>query len=205
MEEKIIIKSKQYNAKKPFVTILILGAILSVIFYVCLASDYAKKYDDWYETYLVHTENGTKECTRAAGTCYQCRNVEEQGKTAYVVGWMFSFGGLLALLMPFAVMAIIGGLIYLWARSYELTVTDKRVYGKTAWGKRVDLPVDSILVISYASFLRGVTVVTSSGRIGFLMIKNAEEIYSSLNELIIITQQRRLRMCLGLPPQISRI
>ncbi|MBQ8210547.1 MAG: SHOCT domain-containing protein [Clostridia bacterium] len=88
-------------------------------------------------------------------------------------------------------MALLGGLIYLWLRSYELTVTDKRVYGKVQFGKRVDLPVDSVSATATIQLLKGVSVSTSSGKISFLAIKNANEIYSTINNLLIERQQKK--------------
>ncbi|MBQ2966743.1 MAG: SHOCT domain-containing protein [Clostridia bacterium] len=86
---------------------------------------------------------------------------------------------------------LIACLLYLWLRSYELTVTDKRVYGKIAFGKRVDLPVDSVSAISTLSLLKGIAVATSSGKISFNVLKNANEIYDVLNNLIIERQSKQ--------------
>ena len=88
-------------------------------------------------------------------------------------------------------MTILGVLIYLWLRSYELTVTDKRVYGKIQFGKRVDLPVDSVSATATIQLLKGVSVSTSSGKISFLAIKNANEVYSIINNLLIERQQNK--------------
>ena len=94
------------------------------------------------------------------------------------------------IILTLIVITIIVGLIYLWLHSYELTVTDKRVYGKVAWDKRVDLPIDSISAISTTNILKGITVATSSGRISFLIIKNADKIYSAINNLLIERQNK---------------
>lgn len=82
-------------------------------------------------------------------------------------------------------------LILWWLSSYELTVTDKRVYGKVAFGKRVDLPVDSVSATSTISFLKGISVSTSSGKISFLIIKNTDEIYEVINNLLIERQKNK--------------
>ena len=74
-------------------------------------------------------------------------------------------------------------LVYLWLRSYSLTVTDKRVYGKTAFGKRVDLPFDSVSSVG-TSALKGIAVGTSSGKINFKLIKNQSEIHSVISTLL---------------------
>ena len=80
-------------------------------------------------------------------------------------------------------------LIWLWLRSYSLTVTDKRVYGKIKFGRRVDLPVDSVSAVA-TSWLKGISIATSSGRISFLLIKNRDEIHKTLSDLIIARQTK---------------
>ncbi len=66
----------------------------------------------------------------------------------------------------------------------EMVVTDKRVYGKSAFGKRVDLPLSKINSLS-SSILWSLGVATSSGKILFSLIKNRDEVYERLTELII--------------------
>ena len=92
-------------------------------------------------------------------------------------------------IIPLVVMTIIGGILYLWLRSYELTITDKRVYGKVIFGKRVDLPLDSVSATATIGLFKGITVSTSSGKISFLAIKNADEIYEVVSKLLIERQQ----------------
>lgn len=79
--------------------------------------------------------------------------------------------------------------IYWWLSSYALTVSDKRIYGKTSFGKRVDLPVDSISAVS-TSILKGIAVATASGKIVFKLIQNRDEIHSEISNLIINRQTK---------------
>ena len=79
--------------------------------------------------------------------------------------------------------------VYLWLKSYEIVISDKRIYGKVGFGKRVDLPNDSISAIATILLLKVITVSTSSGRISFLLIKNANEIYNVMNSILIERQQ----------------
>ena len=72
----------------------------------------------------------------------------------------------------------------------EIVVTDKRVYGKTAFGKRVDLPLDSISSISTGA-MKGIAVATSSGRIRFWFIKNNEEVHGEVSKLLIGRQNKK--------------
>ena len=68
-------------------------------------------------------------------------------------------------------------------------VSDKRVYGKAAFGKRVDLPVDFVSAIS-SKWPKGITVATSSGKITFAMIKNRNEIHQCISDLLIERQSK---------------
>ena len=85
---------------------------------------------------------------------------------------------------------LIGLLLYLWWSKYELTITDKRVYGKVLFGIRVDLPLDSISAIG-TSFFWGVDFGTSSGRIHFKFMKNKNEIHTMINNLLIERQKTK--------------
>jgi len=79
--------------------------------------------------------------------------------------------------------------VYLGIKKCELTVTDKRVYGTAAFGKRVDLPFDMISAVG-TSFLNGIAVTTASGAIKFLLIKNKDKIHSELSKLLIDRQSK---------------
>jgi len=79
-------------------------------------------------------------------------------------------------------------LLYAWLHSYSITVTDKRVFGKAAFGKRVELPVDSVSAVA-TSALKGIAVATSSGRIAFMLIKNRDEIHAAISELLVQRQK----------------
>lgn len=72
----------------------------------------------------------------------------------------------------------------------ELVVTNKRVYGKALFGKRVDLPLDSISAVG-TTILKGIVVSTSSGKIKFLGIKNRNEIHDCLSKLLISRQENK--------------
>lgn len=101
------------------------------------------------------------------------------------------FGRLLVSLIPFVLFFVIGLIVYCWLKSYEMVVTDKRVYGKVAWGKRVDLPLDSISATSTVRLFNGVSVATSSGRISFLAVKNSAEIFEKVNALLVERQKKQ--------------
>ncbi len=80
-------------------------------------------------------------------------------------------------------------LVYMWLRSYSLVITDKRIYGKAAFGKRVDLPLDSVSSVG-TSALKGVAVGTSSGKIKFKLIKNQKDIHEVISKLLAERQNK---------------
>lgn len=65
----------------------------------------------------------------------------------------------------------------------EVVVTDKRVYGKTSFGKSIDLPYDKISSVG-TCFPMGVFTATSSGVIKFWLLTNQKEVYSSISNLL---------------------
>ncbi len=205
MEEKVIIQSKKYNVKKLVLIILLIGAAIATIFLIIgliakaveLGEDkdfYGEIYDDAYDTYRIHNKSGY--CSK-----YQCSNCElinkYPSKQVYINERSHAdFGGdliprgvlwliILIILGSFGLIALI---LFFWLRSYRLTVTDKRVYGTAAFGRRADLPVDSISAISKIRLFKGISVSTSSGKIKFLLLRNYHSIYSSIIQLLIDRQ-----------------
>ena len=81
-------------------------------------------------------------------------------------------------------------LIYKLFSKTELIVTDKRVYGKTCFGKRVDLPLDSISAVGTA-FLKSIAVTSSSGAIKFFLIDNKDAVHGEISKLLIKRQEKK--------------
>lgn len=83
------------------------------------------------------------------------------------------------------------GCLGLWALSkVELVITDRRAYGRASFGRRVDLPLDSISAIGM-SFMKGIAITTSSGSVKFGCIKNRNEIYDVVSKLLMDRQTER--------------
>lgn len=87
----------------------------------------------------------------------------------------------------FIITSVIIWLVYYILTKYELTLTNKRVYGKVLFKKRVDLPLDSISSIGTSS-LGGIYFGTSSGKIHFKFMKNKNQIHSAINNILIERQ-----------------
>ncbi len=74
----------------------------------------------------------------------------------------------------------------------EITVTNKRVYGKALFGMRVDLPIDSISAVG-TSWFKGISVSTSSGRITFFGVSNRDEIHKVISNLLLERQDNNFK------------
>lgn len=168
VEEKTLIKSNQYNAKKTLIAFLIIGAILSLLLFSYFLFDNW----DWMRSW-----KSLRGSTDLSIFLMALKSTLRYYYYFYMI--------------PVLAFALFGLVAYSLMHSYELTVTNKRVFGRVAWGKRVDLPVDSISAIGTTSFLKRLTVSTSSGRISFLLVKNKDDIYNVVNELIIARQQKK--------------
>lgn len=195
MNETVLIKSELYDVKKLLKFFILLGILIAIITLIILASDdinwSATRYNDNHVNYLDHQER--EYCyVNKTDICRHCEFIESNpSKVIYILS-EFDYDWVLPLSMsPLVSITLIGILLYLALRSYELVVTDKRVYGKVAWGKQVDLPVDAISATATLRFFKGVSVSTASGRISFLAIKNATEIYKVLSDLLIERQQAK--------------
>lgn len=63
-------------------------------------------------------------------------------------------------------------------------VSKSKIWGKTLFGKRVDIPVDAISAISSTKLLKGIAVSSASGKIIFTFLKNNNEIYNEISKII---------------------
>ena len=72
----------------------------------------------------------------------------------------------------------------------EISVTDKRVFGKAAFGKTIDLPFDKISSVG-TCFPKGIVVATSSGAIKFWLLNNQSEVYSAISDLLKERQSKQ--------------
>ena len=74
----------------------------------------------------------------------------------------------------------------------EITVTDKRIFGRAIFKQRVDLPIDKISSVGTCLF-NGIGVATSSGRIKFLFCKNQNEVFEAISKLLLDRQEQKPR------------
>ena len=170
MKEKELIKSGSYNIRK------IMNFVIVVIVFISFAFFSMQVYDrysnGWYNGYVYGF---------AANNYFSAW-----------IGCLFGQDGTTLSFSVFGIMLIIVVILIIvkkWISNMEITVTDKRVYGKTSFGKRVDLPIDSISAVALSLF-HGVAVSTSSGIIDFKLIVKNKEIYETIISLIIDRQSK---------------
>lgn len=163
MEEKILIKSEHYSIIKirSFVYGIPLGCVVLGFLLYFVNFDSSRGPDYWGEYWTI------------------LDNMRDP--FYFLPGLLIDLGIILVIISLF---------VGAWLKSYSLTVTDKRVYGDTSWGKRVDLPVDSISAIA-SSGMKGIAVATSSGRIIFKFIKNRDEVSRVIGDLLINRQNSK--------------
>lgn len=83
------------------------------------------------------------------------------------------------------------GFVFL-AKGRELIVTNYRVTGVTASGKRVDLPISKISAVGTAEFFKGVTISTASGVITFQGVLNRDAVLSVISDLLLKQQNETI-------------
>ena len=83
---------------------------------------------------------------------------------------------------------IVGIVIKVNTEECEITVTNKRIYGKTRRGKAVDIPINQITALHTCSF-KGVSISSVSGVSNFYLIENREEIIKAISFLLTNPQE----------------
>lgn len=84
---------------------------------------------------------------------------------------------------------ITGIVFYIYSGRCSMVVTDRRIYGKVAFGAQIDLPLDMISAVGVTGIMKGIVVATSSGRIKFMYVANASEIHAVINDLLMNRQE----------------
>lgn len=115
-------------------------------------------------------------------------NEDEYFSYFYSVFCYFDINSILFVI--FCSLSLLSILYYWLICKMAITVTDKRVYGKTAFGRSIDLPLDSISSVG-SSMFNGIAVATSSGKIKFLFIENAQSIRNEITNLLISRQKEQ--------------
>ena len=173
MGEKVLIQSERYNIKKMLRVFITLAIVAPLLGYVL----------EFISDYGYYNEN--------LDSIWSDHYIENYGSPVkYALEWTNIYDvGVIVGLIAAGVFLLVGFVAYFWLSKIELIVSDKRVYGTAAFGKRVDLPLDSVSAIG-TGWPKGIAVATSSGKISFLAIKNCEDIHKVLSNLLIERQSK---------------
>lgn len=109
------------------------------------------------------------------------------GREEGATGWLFQIlfmGEPGLLLFKSGVIGLLLGAVLVFRMNFcELAVTNRRMYGKSAFGRQIDLPLDQILSVK-TGFLKGIFVTTSSGAVKFWLLRNQREVYEAVSALL---------------------
>lgn len=180
MEERKIIESKRYNIAIISLIIILIGLSITLTnrLYDCLDCYESAKWS--YESLSsLYGSDTIKDMISSLGTPAEfaikhffsntcSRHHFNENTPPLIIGFF------------------IGIIFYLAMRRYSLTVTDKRIYGNTLFGNGVELPIEHIYMVTTIPILRGVVITTTlKKKKVFLLIKNMDEVYGELNNLIM--------------------
>ena len=185
MEEKVLITSQRYRIGRGLLIFAVVVALICTLVYVGV---YNRHYTE-FATCTNQDDYWDPICCEATDYRAKCRWHDGGSDTPAEYASYESTDTLYVVLAVTGGVSLICLIIFAWMRSYEMIVTDKRVYGRAAFGKRIDLPMDSVSAVATMGF-KGIAVATSSGKIAFLMIKNRNEIHKTISELLIERQSK---------------
>lgn len=207
--EKVIAKSQTYNLKKWLIWInaVVLAVLLIYnIFSMCEAISYFNGHEHsgyCYGWLSWSFDEGYLEGF-SADELEALLNENCPYRTYYTGALDYAFNSwemrlsLIILVSAGGGLVLVSLLLYAWLHSFSITVSNKRIFGNAAFGKRVELPVDSVSAVA-TSWLKGIAVATSSGRIAFMLIKNRDEIHQAISDLLIQRQREKAEPAAPVP------
>ncbi len=209
MEEKILIEGTPFNVRTFYkVVSIILASLvgLSIVFtlFDCIytTKEYYYKSAKTWTTYAdfdkedydkTRKKNGKTQYFYEEIDAWSTKKIDggDYTKTRSVTKFTadaFLIEGILTVAVGGASWLLLFLFYRLWLK-LKLVITDKRVYGYTTFGRRVDLPMDSITAIGINLF-KTIIISTPSGSIRFSFIKNRDEMYEMLGQQLIARQSK---------------
>lgn len=167
MEEKIIIEGRKCNVKKIVLCVFVISLIAALImvgigfnefdvrinsFNNHIHNNSCYRYDSYYSSYSDYLWDSM---------IPYCRYSYFDTGAEYATQ-IFLENELVTSLIILGCGVVLCVLLFLLLNFYKITVTDKRIYGRLAFGKRVDLPIDFVTAISKIRMLKGISISSSS-------------------------------------------
>ena len=128
--------------------------------------------------------------------CTSMAEVREKHPTVWsymdCCGYIYEDMMIWGMLFGIPMLLIIFVMIFLFTKfsKESLTATNKRIYGHTAFGKKIDFTIDKVSTVGTCS-LWGIEIGTSSGKIKFNLLKNRDEMLSIISELLMEKQTEK--------------
>lgn len=124
-------------------------------------------------------------------TYFLTENGRGWSEWGFWMSWAFNFSrGCPGMVTVVGLLLLIIGVFVFWAfNGTGITVTDKRIYGVAKFGKRVDLPVDSITSIGVGLF-NSISIATASGQLVFGLLTNRNEVQEAISKLLVERQKK---------------
>lgn len=210
MEEKVIIQGEKCNIKRIILCVFIIPLIISLLTILNGILDYetsvymyndhthdssCQVYSSYYSNYSDYLwDSIIPECK------YSYYSTAEEYATAMFMNYDFVSA---LTILGFGIVVCV--CLFLMLKFYTITVTDKRIYGRLAFGKRVDLPIDFVTSVAKIQGLKGITILASSKKRKFLLIKNVNEIYNEINNLLIERQKKQYSVVVANPTNTQTI
>lgn len=171
VHEKTIIESKKCNFLLIFIIWMSITVLFSILVYNSMYSKhYERHINNWCGSKIFDISYcpyyTAEECARAHSS------KEGQHITFIVISFLFFI------------------IFFLSTFFSKIVVTDKRIYGKTYFGRNIEFPIDSISSVGTAKF-KGILVTTASAKTSFVMLKNAKEIRNEISNLLIERQSKK--------------
>ena len=196
MQEELLIKSELYNVKKIIKLLLIVGIIISIFLMFSSILSYARVYKNHEHNEKCYKSEYKEDfyyddlCESLKLYKMYCLVARNDNVLEYI---FYNIDEIACLTVcPIGISSLIGFFIYFITHGYELIITNNKITGKVHLIKKVDLPIDSISAIAIINFLKGIEISTSSGKIYFIFIKNVEEIYKIINNLLLERQSKNI-------------
>lgn len=120
------------------------------------------------------------------------RSIENCGRELWRItqGSRYQIDDIVFPVMIYIFVLLPGLIMFFWLLGNKIVVTNMRVYGRSTFCRRVDIPLDSISAVT-SSFPKAIKVSSSSGTIKFLMIDSRNEVHKAILDLLIERQNKK--------------